>query len=185
DYETLEQGTVDSASNSKFRSNLMRFYLGGDLRIFDRATLSANVSVEGISNFGSNGRWNIYPGVSTTIDLLQKSQPHQLQFKASWGLSGNHDIRGFYQYNLYYPVNYFGYGGTYLGNVANADIGPEITSTVDGGLVLSLFEHKATIDAGYYYKRTHDLITSKAIPIEIGVGPQFENRGVLYSHGLE
>jgi len=185
DYETLEQGTVDSASNSKFRSNLMRFYLGGDLRIFDRATLSANVSVEGISNFGSNGRWNIYPGVSTTIDLLRKSQPHQLQFKASWGLSGNHDIRGFYQYNLYYPVNYFGYGGTYLGNVANANIGPEITSTTDGGLVLSLFEHKATIDAGYYYKRTHDLITSKAIPIEIGVGPQFENRGVLYSHGLE
>jgi len=185
DYETLEQGTVDSASNAKFRSNLMRFYLGGNLRIFDRATFSANVSVEGLSNFGPSGRWNIYPGLSTTIDLLQKNQAHQVQFRASWGLSGNHDVRGFYQYNLYYPVNYFGYGGTYLGNVANADIGPEITSTVDGGLTWSLFEQRATIDAGYYYKRTHDLITSKAIPIEIGVGPQFENRGILYSHGLE
>lgn len=185
DYETLEQGTVDSASNSKFQSNLMRFYAGGDLRMFDRVTFSANVSMEGTSNFGPRGRWNIYPGISAVVDVLQNQQLHQVQLKASWGLSGNHDVRGFYQHNLYYPVGYFGYGAAYFGNVANADLGPEITNTMDGGLALSLFRHRASIDAGYYYKRTHDLITTKAIPIEIGLGPQFENRGILYSHGLE
>src|SRR5690606_7213689 len=105
--------------------------------------------------------------------------------RASWGLSGNHDVRGFYQYNLYYPIGYFGYGGTYLGNVANADIGPEVTNTVDGGLSAALFGNHVTVDLGYYYKRTHDLITSSDLPIEIGMGPQFENRGVMYSHGLE
>ncbi|SFC52103.1 TonB-linked outer membrane protein, SusC/RagA family [Parapedobacter composti] len=185
DYETLEQGVVDSASNTKFQSNLMRFYLNGDVRILERATLSASVSLEGSSNFGPRGRWNVYPGVSAAVDLLQRNTPHQARLRASWGLSGNHDVRGFYHYNLYYPVGYFGYGGTYLGNVANPGIGPEITNTVDGGLVVDLFRSRATLDAGYYFKRTHDLITSKAVPIEIGLGPQFENRGVLYSHGLE
>lgn len=185
DYETLEQGTVDSASNTKFQSNLMRFYLSGDMRILDRATLSANVNLEGTSNFGPRGRWNIYPGVSAAFDLLRPNEVNQVQLRASWGLSGNHDVRGFYQYNLYYPVGYFGYGGAYLGNVGNAGIGPEITNTVDGGLSATLFRNRATVDIGYYYKRTHDLITSKALPIEIGLGPQFENRGVMYSHGLE
>ncbi len=185
DYETLQQGTVDSASNIKFQSNLMRFYLGGDMRILDRATLSANVNLEGTSNFGPRGRWNVYPGVSAALDLLRSGGLNQVQLRASWGLSGNHDVRGFYQYNLYYPIGYFGYGGTYLGNVANADIGPEVTNTVDGGLSAALFGNRVTVDLGYYYKRTHDLITSKALPIEIGLGPQFENRGVMYSHGLE
>ncbi|WP_257669254.1 SusC/RagA family TonB-linked outer membrane protein [Parapedobacter tibetensis] len=185
DYETLEQGTADSASNTKFQSNLMRIYASGDIRVLDRATFSANVSLEGSSNFGSKGRWNVYPGVSAAVDLLQPNNRHQMQLRASWGLSGNHDVRGFYHYNLYYPVGYFGYGGAYLGNVANTDIGPEITNTADGGLAVALFGNRATVDLGYYYKRTHDLITSKAVPIEIGLGPQFENRGVMYSHGLE
>src|SRR5690606_24003662 len=185
DYETLQQGTVDSASNIKFQSNLMRFYLGGNMRILDRATLSANVSLEGTSNFGPRGRWHVYPGVSAVLDLLRPNGLNQMQLRASWGLSGNHDVRGFYQYNLYYPVGYFGYGGTYLGNVGNADIGPEITNTVDGGLSATLFKNRATVDLGYYYKRTHDLITSKALPIEIALGRQFAYRGAMYAHGLE
>ncbi|MFC3196845.1 SusC/RagA family TonB-linked outer membrane protein [Parapedobacter deserti] len=185
DYETLAQGTVDSASNIKFQSNLMRFYVGGDIRILERATLSANLSVEGTSNFGPRGRWNVYPGVRAAVDVLDPQLNNQLRIRASWGRSGNHDVRGYYHENLYYPINYFGFGGTYLGNVANADIKPEITHTVDGGLSASLFGDRATIDVGYYYKRTHDLITSKALPAEIGLGPQFENRGILYSHGLE
>ncbi|MEC3878981.1 SusC/RagA family TonB-linked outer membrane protein [Parapedobacter sp. 10938] len=185
DYETLEQGTVDSASNTKFLSNLMRFYAGGDIRILDRATVAANLSVEGTSNFGGRGRWNVYPGVEATVDVLKPGEANQLRLRASWGMSGNHDVRGFYHHNLYYPVGYFGYGGTYFGNVGNMDIRPEITNTVDGGLMANLFDNRAAIDVGYYYKRTHDLITSKALPIEIGLGPQFENRGVMYSHGLE
>src|SRR5690606_12480568 len=107
DYETLEQGIVDSAANSKFQSNLMRFYVGGDVRVFDRATVSANVSLEGISNFGPRGRWNVYPGISAAVDILRPAKLHQIQLKASWGLSGNHDVRGFYQNNLYNPVRYF------------------------------------------------------------------------------
>ena len=185
DYETLEQGTVDSASTTKFLSNLMRFYASGDVRILDRATVAATLSVEGTSNFGANGRWNVYPGVEAAVDVLKAGAANQLRLRASWGMSGNHDVRGFYHHNLYYPVGYFGYGGTYFGNVGNADIKPEITHTVDGGLLASLLQNRVTIDAGYYYKRTHDLITSKALPIEIGLGPQFENRGVMYSHGLE
>src|SRR5690606_9411501 len=41
DYETLSQGIVDSASNTKFTSNLMSFIAQGKLKLSERALLSA------------------------------------------------------------------------------------------------------------------------------------------------
>src|SRR3546814_9809736 len=94
---------------------------------------------------------------------------HQVSLRAEWGRSGNNDLRGYYYKSLYYPANYFGYGGVYLGNVANPDIRPEVTDTYDAGITAALFDGRVTVDAGYYYKNTSDLITYKAVPIEIGL----------------
>lgn len=185
DYETLEQGTVDSTSNVEFESNLMMFYLRGEVDVLDRVALSANVNVEGSSNFGPEGRWNIYPGVKGVADLLDRSARHGVSVRAGWGRSGNNDLRGYYHHNLYYPANYFGYGGVYLGNVANESIKPEITDTYDAGITFSLFNQRLLVDGGYYYKHTKDLITYRAVPIEVGLDPQFENSGSVVSQGIE
>lgn len=185
DYETLAQGTVDSASNLKYRSKLLTLYLRGDVDLFDRVNLSANLNLEGSSNFGSEGRWGIYPGVKAVVDLFKSTKNSDLSFRAGWGRTGNNDLRGYYQYNLYYAANYFGYGGVYLGNVANKSIKPEITDTYDLGLTLNLFNKRLTLDGGYYYKTTADLITRRAVPIELGLDEQFENSGKMASQGAE
>lgn len=185
DYETLAQGLVDSASNINYKSRLLTAYARGNVDLFDKLMLSANINVEGSSNFGSKGRWGIYPGVKAVADLLGRNSKTLLGLRAGWGRTGNNDLRGFYHYSLYYPANYFGYGGVYLGNVSNAQIKPEITNTYDVGLSLDLFAHRLFIDAGYYYKSTADLITQRAVPIELGLDPQFENNGKMASKGLE
>ncbi|HMI04581.1 MAG TPA: TonB-dependent receptor plug domain-containing protein, partial [Pedobacter sp.] len=185
DYETLEQGTVDSASNINYKSRLLTLYLRGNVDLFDRMLVFANVNVEGSSNFGTQGRWGIYPGVKAIVDLLGRKNSTSLSLRAGWGRTGNNDLRGFYHYSLYYPANYFGYGGVYLGNVSNKFIKPEITNTYDVGLTVDLFDRKLTIDGGYYYKITSNLITQRAVPIELGLDPQFENNGEMASHGME
>jgi TonB-linked SusC/RagA family outer membrane protein len=185
DYETLAQGTVDSSSNLKYRSKLLTFYMRGDVDLFNRLNLAANLNVEGSSNFGSQGRWGIYPGVKAVVDVFERAKDHQLSFRTGWGRTGNNDLRGYYQYNLYYSANYFGYGGTYLGNVANTSIKPEVTDTYDLGLTFNLFRNRLTVDAGYYYKATSDLITRRAVPIELGLDQQFENSGKMASQGIE
>ncbi|WP_187290738.1 SusC/RagA family TonB-linked outer membrane protein [Pedobacter heparinus] len=185
DYETLAQGTVDSSSNLKYRSKLLSLYMRGDVDFLNRINLAANLNIEGSSNFGSKGRWGIYPGVKAVADLFERKNDTQLAFRAGWGRSGNNDLRGYYQYNLYYAANYFGYGGTYLGNVANKSVKPEVTDTYDGGLTLNLFKNRLTVDAGYYYKATSDLITRRAVPIELGLDQQFENSGKMTSQGVE
>lgn len=185
DYETLEQGTVDSASNINYKSRLLTLYLRGNVDLFDRMLVSANFNLEGSSNFGVQGRWGIYPGVKAVVDLLGRKNNASLGLRAGWGRTGNNDLRGFYHYSLYYPANYFGYGGVYLGNVSNKSIKPEITNTYDVGLTANLFDRKLTIDGGYYYKVTSNLITQRAVPIELGLDPQFENNGEMASQGLE
>src|SRR5690606_16207236 len=72
DYETLKQGVVDSASNTKFESNLMSFIAQGQLKLSERALLSAFVNLQGSSNFGSKGRWNLYPGAHLKLNLLEE-----------------------------------------------------------------------------------------------------------------
>jgi len=185
DYETLEQGLVDSASNINYKSRLLTLYARGSVDLFKRMQVFANLNVEGSSNFGAKGRWGIYPGVKAVVDLLGRDSKTPLGLRAGWGRTGNNDLRGFYHYSLYYPANYFGYGGVYLGNVANKSIKPEITNTYDVGLSLDLFNHKLNIEGGYYYKNTSNLITQRAVPIELGLDPQFENNGEMASQGLE
>lgn len=185
DYETLEQGTVDSASGVKYEANLLAFYLRGQLDLLERIRVSANVNLEASSNFGPRGRWGLYPGVRATGDLLERGQTHQVALRAEWGRSGNHGVRGNLYQSLYYPSNYFGSGGVYLGNLANPDIRPEVTDTYDAGITAALFDGRLNLDAGYYYKHTRDLISYRAVPIEIGLDPQFENNGEVVSQGIE
>lgn len=185
DYETLEQGTVDSTSNINYESNLMTFYLNGELDLFRRLKVYGNINVEGSSNYGSKGRWGVYPGVKGTFDLLERTGNNQVAVFGGWGRSANHDLRGYYQYDLFYPANYFGYGGVYFGNVANRDIKPETTDTWDAGVSFSLLNKRLVLDAGYYSKETSNLITQRVVPIEIGLDPQFGNNGTVSSHGIE
>lgn len=185
DFETLDQGTVDSASNTRFRSNLMTFVGQGAIAWNDRIDVHAFINLQGSSNFGSNARWNVYPGVRTTFYLIGEKPMNKMNLKLGYDRTGNHEVRGFYHYNQYYPVNYFGYGAVYLGNIANPDLRPEITDTYEAQATLQPFGNRFNLSIGYYYKRTHDLITHKAVVKELGLDGFFENAGTIANRGLE
>ena len=183
DFESLGHGDVDSIYNMDFRHNMLNFYAEGSVRVWDRVSLNARLNAEASSNFGKAGRWGIYGGVGLGVDLLSLDD-YDVNFLASWGRVGNHDIRGYYQNSLYYPTDYFGYGGVYFGNSANEDIKPEITNNYDLGVKARLF-NAVDLYVGYYYKQTTGLLTTRATPIELGMGPQFENNGDAVNQGLE
>lgn len=184
DFESLGYGDIDSVANLNYEHNLLNFYLTGRIRAWDWLAVDANVMLEGSSNFGKMGRWTFYGGVKAAADVW-KTAEHNAALEAGWSRTGNSDVRGYYQHTLYYPTSYFGYGGVYLGNVANKDILPEITNTYEGGAKVRLFGNLADIYVGYYYKKTKDLLTFKALPIEIGLEHQFENNGEVVNQGFE
>lgn len=185
DYETMDQGTVDSTKTVNYNLRLFNYYLSGKIDLFERLTLDARLNIEGSSNFGNGGRWGIYPGIGAAYDFLNRSDNNQISLFAGWGRSGNADLRGYHHLNLYYAANYFGYGGLFLGNIANTSIKPEITDTYDVGVQFSLFNNRLNIQSSYYYKNTSDLIVQRNLPIELGQDVQFENNGTVVSKGIE
>lgn len=184
DIETLNSGTLDSIGNMNYIHNMLSFYLNGKLAYRDFATLGANVRLESSSNFGPKGRWTVYGGLDLGLKVI-RSNRHQLDVYAQWGRTGNNDIRGYYQSTLYAPTTYMGYGGVYLGNVKNEDIKPEITNNYDIGVNTRLFDRVLELSAGYYYRKTTGLLTQKALAIEVGLDPQFENSGDVVNQGFE
>lgn len=184
DFETLDNGTMDSITNMNYTHNMLSFYVNGKLNYRNLATLGANVRAESSSNFGPKGRWTIYGGVDLGINLLRAAD-YQADLYANWGRTGNSDIRGFYQHTLYVPANYLGYGGVYLGNVKNEDIKPEITNNYEAGVNTRLFADVLELSAGYYYRKTTGMLTQKAVALEVGLDPQFENNGDVVNQGFE
>lgn len=185
DFETLEQGIVDSSSNTRFRTNLLSSLLMGRISWDDRFSLKAFVNLQGVSNLGEHGRWNLYPGFNSSFAILGTLSDRKLNLEFNYDRTGNHEVRGFYQYSQYYPVNYFGYGGVYLGNIANPNLRPEITDNYELQTSFSPFGSFLAINLGYYYKLTSDLITHKSLIKELGTQGRYENAGEISNQGLE
>ena len=183
DFESLGYGDVDSITNMNYKHNLLSFYAEAGIRYCDWLALDGRIFTEGSSNFGPRGRWGIYGGINLGIDIL-KLKNYQLGLTAQWGRVGNNDIRGNYQYTLYYPTTYMSYGAVYLGNMANKKMKPEITNSYEGGIKARL-HNRIDLYVGYYYKKTTGLLTQKSLPLEIGLTPQFENNGNVTNQGIE
>lgn len=175
---------ADSLSNSKYVHHVLNFLGHGGITWKDRVRLGVNLNMERSSNFGPDGSWNLYAGVSLDGDLV-KTEDHNLNLYAQWGRTGNNEVRGAYYTTMYYTTQYLGYGGVYLGNIGTDGLKPEITNNYDFGFKTSLGQHAVDLNVNYYIRKTTDLFTQKALAIEVGLDPQFENNGEVTNHGLE
>lgn len=175
---------ADSIGNTIYDHNLMNFYLSGGLSWQERLLLNVSSNLERSSNFGPNGKWNVYAGAELRwIAMLTNRE--RLEISAQYGRTGNHELRGGYYARLYKPVSYYQYGGIYLGNVRNDDLKPEYTHNYDAGMKLMLFGNRLEAGATWYYRKTVGMITQKALPIELGLDPQYENSGDVENKGWE
>lgn len=184
DIVSINGDFADSLANGKYQHNVFQFIGHAGLNWKNRIRLGANLNLERSSNFGPDGSWNLYAGISLDGDVL-KTPEQLLNLYARWGRTGNNEIRGAYYTEMYYTTKYYGYGGVYLGNIANNDLKPEITNNYDFGLNSSWFNHILDLKIGYYYRKTSDLFTQKAVAIEVGLDPQFENNGEVTNQGIE
>lgn len=184
DIVSISGTLADSLTNEKYLNNVLNFLGHADFSWKNRLHLGVNLNLERSSNFGPDGSWNLYAGVDLNGDVI-KADNHFLNVYAQWGRNGNNEIRGTYYAGMYYATHYYGYGGVYLGNIANKDLKPEITDNYDFGVRSSLFNHLLDLNVGYYIRRTTGLLTQKAVAIEVGLDPQYENNGEVLNQGLE
>ena len=148
-------------------------------------------------------RWGYFPSVSAgwTIsnekwmkNLNDKLQISFLKLRASWGVNGNVNALGSYQYSstLQKGTSY----GTNLGEgfiigvrpstvLPNPEVKWETSRQVDLGLDLRMFKNRLALTLDWYNKNTHDLLTSTTAPGNTGAERVYVNAGLVNNHGTE
>ncbi len=127
-----------------------------------------------------------YPSVSTSFLLNElvrlPSAISFAKFRASLAQVGN-DTRP-YQTNKYYDVIYSN-SFTNSSTLFNADLKPEITSSVEAGIDLRLFQNRIGLDVAVYDNRSRNQIL--AIPLDpvSGYSSALINAGLINSRGME
>ena len=155
------------------------------------------------SKLDKNHRWGYFPSVSAgwTVsnepfmqgvkDALDLSF---LKLRASWGVNGNVNALGAYQYASSLETNKnYGYNlnGTFIVGVRPSKVLPnpnikwETSRQVDVGLDLRMLNERLTFSVDWYNKNTHDLLTSTTAPANTGAETVYVNAGLVNNHGTE
>ena len=171
-----------------------------NFRYLNNAVNTANMSLGGqpevranMSYFGRIG-WSyankyFVQGAKSALSL------DFLKLRASWGVNGNVNALGEYQYasSLESNKNY-GYNlddSQFLVGLRPSTVLPnpsikwETSRQVDLGLDLRMFHNRLTFSVDWYNKNTHDLLTSTTAPANTGCERVYVNAGLVNNHGTE
>lgn len=191
-------GNPNTKANLSFFGRLGYSY---DNRYFFQANFRADAY--DTSKLDKSHRWGYFPSVSVgwTISNEEFMQPVKdalsltfMKLRASWGVNGNVNALGNYQYaSTLQSSSDFGYnfGDGFVVGVRpstvlpNPDIKWETSRQVDLGLDLRLLNERLTFSLDWYNKNTHDLLTSTTAPGNTGAETVYVNAGKVNNHGTE
>lgn len=172
----------------------------------DRYFFQANFRADAYdtSKLDASNRWGYFPSVSAgwTISNEQFMQDFKstvgmsfMKFRASWGINGNVNAMGSYQYmDILRSSMEYGYdfgdnvmiaGVAPSGVLPNPDIKWETSHQIDLGVDMRFFNEKLAFSLDWYNKNTHDLITSTTAPANTGSTRMYINAGKVNNHGTE
>ncbi len=190
------QGTT-VATESQAGYGLASFFGRANYNYKNKYLLSATLREDGSSRFSEDNRWGTFYSLSTGWRVDREdffddvSEINLLKLRASFGAIGNQEI-GYYAYtdqissNYNYPfggVSYDGYARSIYGNV---DVQWETSNQYDFGLDLSMFNHRLSLTADYFYKLTSNMLTQEPIPPSGGsIEPAWVNKGKILNSGFE
>ena len=155
------------------------------------------------SKLDKNHRWGYFPSVSAgwTVSnepfmqgVKQALALSFLKLRASWGVNGNVNALGAYQYASSLETNKnYGYNlnGTFIVGVRPSKVLPnpnikwETSRQVDLGMDLRMLNERLTFSVDWYNKNTHDLLTSTTAPANTGAETVYVNAGLVNNHGTE
>ena len=172
----------------------------------NRYNIQANFRADAYdtSKLDKNHRWGYFPSVSAGWTL--SNEPFMAGFKsatgitflkirASWGINGNVNALGSYQYSSTLSVGGraggYNLGSAYIDAVApssvlpNPNISWETSHQTDIGFDLRAFRDRFTLGFDWYNKDTHDLLTSTSAPANTGATTVYVNAGQVNNHGIE
>jgi TonB-linked SusC/RagA family outer membrane protein len=167
-------------------------YLGRvNYALKNRYLLTVSSRIDGSSKFGANNRYAFFP--SGALAWRISSEPfmshvrwiNNLKLRTSLGVTGNQGISP-YSKQATVSTSQTAFGTSYRqSSLANPNLKWETTRQLDLGVDMDIFDRTISLTADYYYKRTKDLLFTRALSGSTGFGSNLENFGEIQNKGLE
>ncbi len=192
DFTQLNSAAILDAGSSSTSYGIASLFSRINYDYDEKYLLTLNIRGDASSRFGSDNRWGIFPAVglgwvvSEENFLKDVSFISNLKLLGGYGIVGNQSgIRDFNALGLWQGAAYAAVPGVRPFQLKNPDLKWETTKQTDIGLDVGLFDNRITLNAGYYYKRTEDLLLEVPLPRSSGFVSVAQNSGEIENKGLE
>lgn len=200
-YETNTLGEIQKTSKATDDRHVLLSYYGRLNYSFDsRYMLTTTVRRDATSRFAKNVRWGTFPSVAFGWRMTEESFLKDnkilstLKLRASYGVTGQQDGIGNYNYLPVYNISQSGasslIGGspihTYRPEAYVPDLKWETTTSWNAGFDFGFLQDRITGSFDYYTRQTKDLIAT----VPAAAGTTFDrnittNVGNVDSEGIE
>lgn len=162
--QLLGDGTLPGVNESRITVRSGGFFVQEQVGISDRLFVTGGVRWDGFSTFGEGFGLAAYPKVSAAWTISEESffpQPDAMdavKLRGAWGQSGRAPgafdavrVWNATQADEFVPA-------VIIGNLGNADLGPEISEEIEAGFETSWFQSRLTLDFTWYKQNTTDAL---------------------------
>ncbi|SFW41412.1 TonB-linked outer membrane protein, SusC/RagA family [Sinomicrobium oceani] len=155
----------------------------------------ASVRADGSSRLATGNKWNYFSGFSAGWRVTQEEFMKNievfddLKIRASYGEVGNTSVDP-YQTAGRLGRTVYAFGSTPalgqgLNEIANPNLGWEVSKTLDIGLDYSLFKGRIQGSIDWYHTKTSDILLQRSLPYTSGYEDILQNIGATSSKGIE
>ncbi|MCD8207639.1 MAG: TonB-dependent receptor [Bacteroidales bacterium] len=201
-YDTLSDlgDVLSTVAATDERHVLLSYYARLNYSYDSRYMLTATIRRDGTSRFSKSNRWGTFPSVALGWRLSEEAflkgnhTLSNLKIRASYGVTGQQDGIGNYNYLPVYTVSQTGaealfgdsYYPTYRPEAYVSDLKWETTTAWDVGIDYGFADNRVTGSIDWYTRQTKDLLATVSSP----AGTNFDrsiltNVGNVDSQGVE
>lgn len=194
-YFQMGNSTGGVLNDTDFRKTQLISQMGRlNYDFSNRYLLTVTVRRDGYSGFGEDKKYGVFPSVAMGWNISDESffnvkGVNYAKLRASYGINGNQAVGAYDNLarlrNRPWVVGSATAPGFFAGDLANAELGWEQTTTFNIGLDWGFLENRFQLSADYYNARTQDLLLNRLIPSVNGVDRIVENIGEVENRGLE
>jgi TonB-linked SusC/RagA family outer membrane protein len=163
-----------SVNSGQFQNRIIGFFGRARLGIGTAYNITASIRRDGTSQNGPSNRWDIFPALSASADLvdaLKLSGPDQLKLRVGYGITGTVPPGSYDYLNTFAPStgNFFPSGGSYVSTIGptsnpNANLRFEKKGEFNAGLDFAFMDYKLTGTLDFYVRNTGDLLFNAQVP---------------------
>lgn len=200
-YDIKNTNGSVTAESYETKRRLIGAFAQADFSYRDKIFLTGTFRQDWSSTLPNHKPYN-YPGVNTSFLMHEifpmiKDYIPFAKLRVSWGKTGKdapvYMLKSvFQQASIYNPFGNYefptanGVNAYELGTrIGNPDLKPEISSEIEFGADVRLFNNRIGIDVAYYKKNTKDQILDVPITTSSGYAVQAKNLGEVQNKGVE